>query len=70
VTFHTLKALRADCEGKALKKLTLGVGVLALGAAMSSPEFEAVPFAGKAITRLRNHLPDTLDKITNALSRT
>lgn len=62
-----LAGLARDNSGKAGLKLVLGCSVLAFAAASSSPAFEANPFLGETVKNMRQHLPETLDKITRAM---
>jgi hypothetical protein len=56
-----------DSSGKGVLKFAFATCVLAVAVASSSPDFQANPLIGKSVTELRSHLPETLEKITEAL---
>ncbi len=62
-----IAALARDQSGKGAVKFALGSCVLAVAVATSSPAFEANPLINGKINELRQHLPQTLDRITQAM---
>ena len=56
-----------DTSGKGVLKFAFLVCMLAITVASTSPQFRANPLIGKSITEMRQHLPETLDKITKAM---
>ena len=56
-----------DQSGKGVIRFALGSCVLAVAVATSSPAFEANPLISGKIHELRRHLPQTLDRITQAM---
>ena len=67
MTMARLDRLRGDESGKAAIKLALGSCLLALFAAAASPGFETNPMIGDTVMQMRQHVPETLDRITRAL---
>jgi hypothetical protein len=59
--------LLRDTSGKGMIKFAFMTCMLALVVATTSPKFEANPLIGGSITEMRQHLPETLDKITEAM---
>ena len=60
-------ALAKAESGKGVIKFSLGTCLLAIAVATASPAFQANPlFAGKLL-EMRKHLPETLDRITEAM---
>lgn len=59
--------LLRDRSGKGIVRFALGTCVLAFAVASSSESFEANPFLSKTVKEMRKHLPETLDKITDAM---
>jgi len=59
--------LMHDRSGKGLVKFTFATCAVAIAVASSSPAFQASPLIANSIGELREHLPETLDKITAAL---
>jgi hypothetical protein len=62
-----IRDLPDDRAGKGVVRFTLGSCLLAFAVASSSDAFEANPFLGKTVKEMRQHLPETLDKITKAM---
>lgn len=62
-----IAALALDQSGKGVIRFALGSCVLAVAVATSSPAFEANPLISGKIHELRRHLPQTLDRITQAM---
>ncbi len=56
-----------DTNGRAAVKLVFASCLVALAAAMSSPEFETNPLIGDTVGRFREHLPTTLDTVRRAM---
>lgn len=59
--------LLRDRSGKGVVKFALGTCLLAMAVASSSESFEANPFLSKTVKEMRKHLPETLNKITDAM---
>ena len=59
--------LLRDTSGKGVLKFALFTCMLAMAAASSSPAFQANPLIGSSVMQMRQHLPETLDKITKAM---
>jgi len=67
MNFRRLRSLRRHECGKAALKLVLGSCLLATALATSSPAFQANPLLGKTVNEIRQHLPATFEKITEAM---
>lgn len=67
MNFERLRTLPGQKGGKAALKLVLGSCLLATAFAISSPAFQANPLLGKTVDEIREHLPATFDKITEAM---
>ncbi|WP_340316776.1 hypothetical protein [Rhizorhabdus argentea] len=67
MNFERLRSLRGQECGKAALKLVLGSCLLAAAFATSSPAFQANPLLGKTVNEIRQHLPATFDRITDAM---
>lgn len=61
------RRLLRDTSGKGVIKFTLATCLLAMAVATSSPAFQANPLIGGKIMEMRQNLPETLDKITEAM---
>jgi hypothetical protein len=59
--------LLRDTSGKGVLKFAFFTCMLAITVASTSPQFQANPLIGGSITKMRQHLPETLDTITKAL---
>ncbi len=59
--------LLRDTNGKGVIKFAFLTCVLAVAVASASPSFQANPVIGGTIIEMRQHLPETLDKITEAM---
>ena len=65
--FRRLRSLRGQECGKAALKLVFCSCLLAIALATSSPAFQANPLLGKTVSDIRQHLPATFQKITEAM---
>ena len=62
-----LRSLPGHEGGKAALKLVFGSCLLAVAFATSSPAFQANPLLGKTVSEIRQHLPATFERITEAM---
>jgi len=67
MTIRPFKKLRADCNGRGMIRMTLCLCILAMAGAATSPAFEANPLIGGTITKFRHQLPETLNRVTEAM---
>lgn len=67
MTIRPIKEIARDDSGRGILKFTFGVCLLATIGATTSPAFKANPLIGGTIMKFRSHLPETLQKVTDAL---